>query len=255
MEHIDYSGYWVGTFSGTNQGGLTITLQQDGNMISGTAKVSEPSLGQYECRVSGTVSDKISLLLTPTQIHGNFFVKPIKIDGAVKDRNSISGRWISPAMRTEGIFTVQRENTVTLGDTLPQEDFVFVVHGHDNGTKNAVARFLEQMHITPVILHEQINQGMTIIEKFETYANKARFAVILMTPDDYGYPKGNEGEKKFRPRQNVLLELGYFFAKLGRTKTLVLTSGELDLPSDIFGIVYTPINNDEGWKVTLAKVY
>lgn len=94
---------------------------------------------------------------------------------------------------------------------------------------------------------------MTIIEKFEDFANRAGFAVILMTPDDYGYPKEQEEKKKARPRQNVLFELGYFLAKLGRNRTLVFTKGELELLSDFSGVVYESIDNGDGWKLKLAQ--
>jgi hypothetical protein len=89
---------------------------------------------------------------------------------------------------------------------------VFVVHGHDNGAKETVARFLEKLGLKPVILHEQPNQGRTIIEKFEDHAD-ADYAVVLFTPDDMGHPVGKPNESKPRARQNVLLELGFFMAK------------------------------------------
>ena len=42
---------------------------------------------------------------------------------------------------------------------------VFIVHGHDGGLKNEVARFITNMGYNPIILHEQPNRGKTIIEK------------------------------------------------------------------------------------------
>ena len=94
---------------------------------------------------------------------------------------------------------------------------------------------------------------MTVIEKFEDFAARAGFAVVLMTPDDYGYPSGKEEEKKHRPRQNVVLELGYFAACLGRNKTFVLVKGEIEMPSDVLGLVYERMDNNEGWKIRLAR--
>lgn len=105
----------------------------------------------------------------------------------------------------------------------------------------------------PVILQEQINKGMTVLEKFEAFSDRAAFAIILMTPDDKGYPVNLEYEAKYRARQNVILELGYFAAKLGRNRTLVLTKGDIELPSDIFGIVYEKLDHGEGWKIRLAR--
>ncbi len=98
---------------------------------------------------------------------------------------------------------------------------VFVVHGHDDGLKETVARFLTKLDLEPVILHEQPNRGRTIIEKFEEHSDVA-FAVVLFTPDDVGYPSGKVDESKPRARQNVVLELGFFMAALGREKVCVL---------------------------------
>ena len=60
---------------------------------------------------------------------------------------------------------------------------VFVVHGHDDGAREGVARFLEKAGLNVVILHEKPNSGATIIEKLERYSDVA-FAVILLTGDD-----------------------------------------------------------------------
>ncbi len=49
--------------------------------------------------------------------------------------------------------------------TLNHGDKIFIVHGHDNGLKNEVARFLEKLKLTPIILHEQASEGETIIEQ------------------------------------------------------------------------------------------
>src|SRR5262249_32268015 len=78
---------------------------------------------------------------------------------------------------------------------------VFVVHGHDVGVREAVSRFLERADFEPIVLHEQANQGRTIIEKFETHADVS-FAVVLLTPDDVG----GTDETKLQPRarQNVI---------------------------------------------------
>src|SRR5215213_4495253 len=43
----------------------------------------------------------------------------------------------------------------------------FVVHGHDNEMKEAVARFLQKLGVEPVVLHEQASSGRTVIEKIE----------------------------------------------------------------------------------------
>ena len=36
---------------------------------------------------------------------------------------------------------------------------VFIIHGREEGTKEAVGRFISQLGLNPIILHEQPNQG------------------------------------------------------------------------------------------------
>jgi len=79
---------------------------------------------------------------------------------------------------------------------------VFVVHGRDEAPREAVARFLERLGFQPIILHEQANQGRTVIEKVENHSDVG-FAVIILTPDDEGNLKGEAPQP--RARQNVLL--------------------------------------------------
>jgi len=129
---------------------------------------------------------------------------------------------------------------------------VFVVHGRDDGAKEAVARFLEKLTLKPLILHEQPNKGRTLIEKFETNA-EADFAVVLLTPDDEGHPVGLTEEKRPRARQNVLFELGYFIGRIGRARVCALHKGGVELPSDFDGIVYVSMDDPQGWRLLLAR--
>jgi predicted nucleotide-binding protein len=130
---------------------------------------------------------------------------------------------------------------------------VFVVHGHGEAFKQQVSRFLEATtDLEPVILHEQANSGRTIIEKFEDHASRAAFAVILLTGDDEGGVRGS-GERRPRARQNVVFELGFFVAALGRSKVAVLYEEGVELPSDMSGVLYTPLDAGGAWKLVLGK--
>ncbi|MCC8358927.1 TIR domain-containing protein [Salinimicrobium sediminilitoris] len=129
---------------------------------------------------------------------------------------------------------------------------VFLVHGHDNELKEKTARFLEKLGLIPIILHEQVNEGLTIIEKFEKHSD-VHFAIILMTPDDIGNTKDKPGDLKPRARQNVILELGYFLGKLGRNNVCALVKDNIEIPSDYDGIVYIAVDPADGWKLLLTK--
>ena len=130
---------------------------------------------------------------------------------------------------------------------------VFIVHGHDHGVRDMVARFIEQLELEPVILQEQPNQGLTVIEKFEQHA-EVGFAVVLFTPDDIGSAKDDADNTRYRARQNVIFELGYLISHLGRSRVAVLykgDKGDIEIPSDYSGVLYTQIDDGGGWKFSL----
>lgn len=128
---------------------------------------------------------------------------------------------------------------------------VFIVHGHDELTKTKVARFIEKLGYEAIILHEQASGGKTIVEKIEFYTDVG-FAIILYTPDDVGGLNKTESPsvQKNRARQNVIFEHGYLIAKLGREKVVPLVVGDLEMPSDVSGIVYVA---DTNWQIDVAK--
>jgi predicted nucleotide-binding protein len=128
---------------------------------------------------------------------------------------------------------------------------VFIVHGHDEGAREAVARFFDKIGFQAIILHEQANQGRTVIEKVEAHGDVG-FAIVLLTPDDVGCKAGDE--PKPRPRQNVLLELGYFIGRLGRAKVCTLvTDSEIEWPSDFAGVVWERFDAAGAWKAALGR--
>jgi hypothetical protein len=127
---------------------------------------------------------------------------------------------------------------------------VFIVHGHDGEAREAVARFLSDIGFKPIILHEQASRGRTVIEKVEANSDVG-FAVVILSPDDEGRAKG--GELEPRPRQNVLLELGYFIARLGRDRVCTLKRGQVEVPSDFAGVVWQEMDQSNGWKASLGR--
>jgi predicted nucleotide-binding protein len=131
-------------------------------------------------------------------------------------------------------------------------DSVFIVHGHDGEAKEAVARFVEKLQLRSIILHEQSNLGHTIIEKFEKHSNVA-FAIVLLTDDDIGASKRTPRSLKPRARQNVIFEFGFFSAKLGRRRVCALVKDGVEVPSDIHGVVYVPMDATGAWRTLLAR--
>jgi predicted nucleotide-binding protein len=128
---------------------------------------------------------------------------------------------------------------------------VFLVHGHDEAALQAAARFVERLGLEAIILREQPNQGRTIIEKFQECAAEIGFAIVLLTPDDLGFTTA--APEQARARQNVIFELGYFTGKLGRGRACLLRKGEVEIPSDLYGVIYTDMDVADGWKRKLAQ--
>lgn len=110
----------------------------------------------------------------------------------------------------------------------------------------------------PIVLDQLTSEGDTLIEKLERSMRDAAFAVVLATPDDEGHVKGKRNEKRFRARQNVVLELGMMLRGLGRKKVAILLphldQGVMERPSDIDGLIYIPYTDSlDDAKLTLAK--
>jgi len=144
---------------------------------------------------------------------------------------------------------VRNSNTQAVGRN------IFIVHGRTaGGFRDSVARFIEQLGLSPVILADRANEGRTLIEKFEANALDVGFAIALLTPEDTAYDPADEPPPRpNRARQNVILELGYFMASLGRKNVVALQQEGLELPTDILGIVYIPLDESGAWKTLLAR--
>lgn len=150
------------------------------------------------------------------------------------------------------------QSSVSAPQKPPDNKKVFVVHGHNGGLKNAVARSIEKLGLEAKILHEQPDRGRTVIDKFEAESHVG-YAVVLATADDIGesakalkahLPHLSEDDLKRRARQNVIYELGFFVGKLSRERVLLITDDNLELPSDLSGVVYSRTNE---WQLKLVE--
>jgi predicted nucleotide-binding protein len=189
----------------------------------------------YACRPTRVVRDEIDVLRGWQETVNNQITKL----ESILDRLDL---YAEPA----------RQATIGVAEP-PGDGFtVFVVHGHDEGAREGVARFLEKIGLKALVLREQPNRGRTIIEKFVDCARKVGFAVVVLTPDDVGGPAATEVQQS-RARQNAIFELGYFVGSLGRGRACLLRKGEVEIPSDLYGVVYTDMDGAGGWKTELAR--
>jgi predicted nucleotide-binding protein len=142
---------------------------------------------------------------------------------------------------------------------------VFVVHGHDSASLAQLEQFLESAGIEAIVLSRQDQSPQSLFQKFMTIGGQARFAIVLLGADDYGasrrqYDAPGVGDRalQFRARQNVILELGFFYGKLGWENVFVVYKSpdrvfpNFERPSDLEGVVFESIENSS-WERKLAR--
>jgi predicted nucleotide-binding protein len=132
---------------------------------------------------------------------------------------------------------------------------VIVISGADEEMKQAVTKALTKLWLVPIVLCEQPGHGRKIVEQFADYAD-VKFAVALMSPDDYAYSKTDEPTKRsFRSRQEVVFDLGFLLGKLGKDKVLVLfrETANFEAPIDYAGVKVTAFDDRDSWKLALIR--
>jgi predicted nucleotide-binding protein len=144
---------------------------------------------------------------------------------------------------------------------------VFVVHGHNDVALGEVTAYLRDIGINPIIMKEIEEPGDSLLRRFLRIAEQAMFAVIVYSPDDIGAsmvhyeaPKGGDNALRYRARENVVLELGFFLGKLKDfDKVFVLRSTpkerwpEFEMPSDLAGAIFKELDPQGRWKNLLRS--
>jgi len=169
----------------------------------------------------------------------------------------------------ENIYRLVKSKKIIKKRTASLSNKVFIVHGRNHDPMEELEILLENLGLDPVVLHKQPSGSRTIVEKLEKYSDVG-YAFVILTPDDTGISRTDEtyvtltqnlekfpppayGRIDYRPmiaklretlllraRQNVILEFGYFMGLLGRDRVCCLYKGDVELPSDMHGIVYIP---------------
>lgn len=199
--------------------------------------------------------DKTELLIVEKKRNGNNFATVLKLSNGCIINCYDSGKVVYQGKNTDEVKNII-ENVAVDNSKVEKNRKVFVVYGHDLNARTQLEAMLRRWDIEPLIIDQLVSSGQTIIEKLEENTDKVQFGIVLATPDDIGYSKGKEECKKYRVRQNVILELGMLLSKIGRSNVVILLSQaeEMEKPSDIDGLIYIPFtNNVEEAKVSLAK--
>ena len=111
---------------------------------------------------------------------------------------------------------------------------IMLLHGHDTQGPLELENYFHRQfsHVVPLAMIQTTAGAASLPEKFETLAGRVRGAVALLTPDDVATSIA-EGVGGLRARQNAVLEVGWFWGRLGRDRCLLLVRGDLEMPSDL----------------------
>ncbi|WP_082702745.1 TIR domain-containing protein [Pseudacidovorax intermedius] len=247
LRHPDLEPYNADLTEGLDVMAFIAESEKTGGSMIGSAQLAWPEDSKQALGLTLLLIEKLA---ADPRYAANFahlfFYSGSKVIAGI---HALTGQLIIPFVRDYRSYIQTKGST----DVVLKAQFsrkVFIVHGHDDGAREAVARFLERIGLEAIILHEQANQGRTIIEKVVAHSDVG-FAVVLLTPDDEGCVKGGTPEP--RARQNVLLELGYFIGRLGRDKVCALKRGAVEIPSDFAGVVWETMDTGGGWKQALAR--
>ena len=156
--------------------------------------------------------------------------------GSRTDVRIVTRRFIKSPPKTEEISRKPEK-------AMPLSKNTFIVHGRDQKPMKELKTMLKEFGLNPIVLHEQPSGSRTIVEKLEKHSDVG-YAFVILTPDDVGGPSKDRKilrfEGKERARQNVILEFGFFMGRLSRDRVCCLYKGDVELPSDMHGIVYIP---------------
>lgn len=133
---------------------------------------------------------------------------------------------------------------------------IIVVSGADNEMKQALTGALTKLSLIPVVMCEEPSQGKKIVENFTRDYSDVGFAVVSLSPDDFGYAKNEDATKrKLRPRQDVVFELGFLLGKLSKVNVLVFFKefANFEIPTDFEGIKMIPFDDRDSWKLALIR--
>jgi predicted nucleotide-binding protein len=85
--------------------------------------------------------------------------------------------------------------------------------------------------------------GLGTLEGLLNIVENYDFAILVATPDDLTESRGTTAST---PRDNVMVELGFFVARLGRSRAFLLRddSADMRLPSDFAGVSHAKYRHD-----------
>jgi hypothetical protein len=189
--------------------------------------------GTYQAGLAAMVAKK---RLVPI---GSFGGAAAKI---LQSLHSLSVPFSSELNTLNGPWTTHVLETVIRLLGVDRQPRVLVIHGRSSDRYVLTEWLRSSLGLADLlIMQEEFGSGRSLPEKFESLAAQADGAIALATPDDSGGLTG-DAQQNVRARQNVWLEVGWIWGRLGRNKVMVLCKGDVEIPSDLHGLEYYRYN-------------
>ena len=117
----------------------------------------------------------------------------------------------------------------------------FIAHGRDKESVQQVKKILEELGIPYVVAVEEPNAGRPISQKIKDLMDACSAGIFIFSADEEFRDK--EGNPIYRPRENVIYELGAASYKYDR-RIVIFKERTVSFPSDFQDLGY--IEFDKG---------
>ncbi len=114
---------------------------------------------------------------------------------------------------------------------------IFISHGRSKEWYKVQVFLEKDLDLETLELAQEANLGRSVLQKLDEESRKCSLSIIVMTGDD-------EFGDEIRARENVLHEVGFFQGKYGLRNVVLLHEEEVNIPSNIHGLVYIPFPKD-----------
>jgi predicted nucleotide-binding protein len=126
---------------------------------------------------------------------------------------------------------------------------VMVIYGHDLEANNALFGWLRSIGLQPrewsQLVQVSGSASPYIGQVLEEAFRQVQAVIALFTPDERVRPVGHSGPWRLQARPNVLIEAGMALVA-HPSRTVLVTLGSQELPSDLAGRHYIRLNNTAG---------
>ena len=113
---------------------------------------------------------------------------------------------------------------------------LLIIHGRSKDWLDLKDWLREEGHVRKIaVMAQEYGVGATLPEKFEKIGREVTAAIALATTDDVGRLVEDDDLQR-RARQNVWVEVGFIWGRLGRQRLMLLTQPGLQIPTDLQGL-------------------